>query len=97
MIHILFLSVAVTVSTARQPSKEGGHHPNSVYSQISAYTKKDLRIFYQNGVSERAVALVRLPTPGPVKTNQYSALAGYFYQYCRILTVSQSESSDAAG
>ena len=48
--NILILTLCWTVSTAKQ---DGGHHPNSVYSQISAHSKKDLRIFYQNGVSER--------------------------------------------
>ena len=41
------LSTATSLST-----KDGGHHPNSVYAQISAHKKKDLRIFYQNGVSQ---------------------------------------------
>ena len=49
----ILLSVALTLTTASSlDTKEGGHHPNSVYSQISAHKKKDLRIFYQNGVSQ---------------------------------------------
>lgn len=54
---MILLSLVVTVTTAKQPSKDGGHHPNSVYSQISAHTKKDLRIFYQNGDSDADLPL----------------------------------------
>ena len=86
LLGLLSLSTASSLST-----KDGGHHPNSVYAQISAHKKKDLRIFYQNGVSQVfpgywSRAIVRLlcwPEP--------HMLAGYFYQYCKILTVSQSE------
>ena len=49
LLPVLLLSLT---SASSLDTKDGGHHPNSVYSQISAHKKKDLRIFYQNGVSE---------------------------------------------
>ena len=94
LLPVLLLSLT---SASSLDTKDGGHHPNSVYSQISAHKKKDLRIFYQNGVS--VPWLLQLSSPSQcqagVSVSAHMVVAGYFYQYCKILTVSQSQSLDA--
>merc|ERR1712228_27735 len=57
LLSVVFITLTTLTTATSLSTKDGGHHPNSVYAQISAHKKKDLRIFYQNGDSEADLPL----------------------------------------